>query len=595
MTDKALSDKVVPRILVVDDDAILLELLTETVTEAGDYVVLQASNGREAQEILQREPVDVAITDLQMPELDGMQLMNWAQERRLATLWIILSGQGSFEDAVRAIRLGAFDFLIKPLPTLESLVFSVRNAIRQKELERESRQLHQDIEERNQQLSMQVGQLQEACTLLVEQAAQIDEDIRRAELIQRALLPQMPPAVPGVTLDTIYRPCRYVGGDLYDMIGIDDRYLLAYVADAAGHGVSAAMLAVLFKHRLYMTEDSTRQPSHPDEVLRRVNQSLVRECKVPGLFVTAAYCVLDTQTGRLSVASAGHPPLLLQRADGSLEKVCHTGPGLGVDEEAQFGRHDLNFNSGDRLLLYTDGLFGGAGGVALTAGDVMAHIRSSDTGGEELLQQLYNQAFQHQNGEQEDDITMVLITCDSHHPSVDNGRPAEAMTTPQFELPAKAVVLVGEDGGAGVVFSIRGRATWTQSLGFHDQCLEELRQSRSVRLDLSQCQYLDSTFLGTIQELVDVADRQRVAFAIEGACEEVQALFEELGMHRVMRCYREAGEPLPDCLHPLCCQVGQKSMNGLRMLRAHEALASLSEANRAEFAVLLEQLRLELG
>jgi len=76
-----------------------------------------------------------------MPVVDGLKLMQWGQENCPGTAWIILSGAGTFEAAVQAVRLGAYDFLCKPLDSVNQLLVSIRNALRQKELEAEKEHL----------------------------------------------------------------------------------------------------------------------------------------------------------------------------------------------------------------------------------------------------------------------------------------------------------------------------------------------------------------------------------------------------------------------------------------------------------------------
>ncbi len=162
--------------------------------------------------------------------------------------------------------------------------------------------------------------------MLCEQAGIIESGLRRAELIQRALLPHVAPAVVGLAVDAVYRPSLNVGGDLYDVVAIGPNHLAAYIADAAGHGVSAAMLAVLFKHRLAMMDHEYR-PNAPAEALSMLNTAIRAECSAPGLFVTAAYCLLDTQSREIVIASAGPSPPGPPRAAGAPGGGQHHGAG----------------------------------------------------------------------------------------------------------------------------------------------------------------------------------------------------------------------------------------------------------------------------
>ena len=351
----SLGEEGAARILIVDDERAIRELVVDVLSGEG-YELLEADDGPAAQAVLAATPVDVVITDLRMPQMTGLGLMQWAQDKHPGSAWIILSGRGTFDDAVRAVQLGAFDFICKPMDVAESLPVAVRNALRQRRLAAERRRLHRDLADRNEQLARQVDQLQEACALLCEQAETIAQDLRRAELIQRALLPYVPPEMGAFSVDAVYRPSHNVGGDLYEVVRVNDRHVIAYVADAAGHGVAAAMLAVLFKNRIG-TLDDDRTPRAPAEVLASVNGALLAECGAPGLFITAAYFLLDMDTRQAVVASAGHTPMVLHRAGGGVEMIYHTGPALGLAPEARFAQKRFRFEPGDRLLLYTDGLY----------------------------------------------------------------------------------------------------------------------------------------------------------------------------------------------------------------------------------------------
>ena len=201
-------------ILVVDDEPTIRTLLAHTLRTVPSYDVLEAGDGVAAQEALQATGADLVITDLKMPRMGGLELMQWAQQKGMDVSWIILSGQGTFDDATRAVHLGAFDFLTKPLSVMDSLLVSVRNAIQQRRLSQERERLYGVLAERNERLNSQVVQLKEACQLLVQQADTIGQDLHRAELIQRALLPYTVPKLEGFAVDTIYRPSHNVGGDL---------------------------------------------------------------------------------------------------------------------------------------------------------------------------------------------------------------------------------------------------------------------------------------------------------------------------------------------------------------------------------------------
>jgi serine phosphatase RsbU (regulator of sigma subunit) len=241
----------------------------------------------------------------------------------------VLTGYGTFDTAVKALQLGAFNFLSKPLRGVESLQAAVRNALAHQRLLAERNRLHGELQESNFQLREHVEQLEEACRLLREQGDTIRADLHRAGIIQRALLPHAEPVLSGFHVHSLYRPSQNVGGDLYDVVQFDDRRVVFLIADAAGHGMSAAMLAVLFRSQLPFVDQDSRVPRDPRDVLSAVNRSLCEAFPAPGLFLTAAYCLLDTERWEAIVASAGHPPLLWLRQAASHRSGSCSNPATG--------------------------------------------------------------------------------------------------------------------------------------------------------------------------------------------------------------------------------------------------------------------------
>ena len=350
------SQATTPAILAVDDDEGVRRVMVRALRDEGRLEVEVVASAREARERLAQRSFAVAITDIVMPDEDGISLMQWARGYHPETSWIVLTGHATLDTAVRALQLGAFDFITKPI-NIATLVNAVNNALDQQRLRAERDRLHAQLEESNKQLSRHVDELEEACRLLERQAETIQADLGRAALIQRALLPQTPPSTPGLSVHALYRPSHLVGGDLYDVVRLDRRRLVLMIADAAGHGLSAAMLAVLFRNKLRMIDADTREPCLPSQALQAVNDSLLQGFTGPGLFITAAYCLIDMADGRVTAASAGHPPLIVQRRSGDLERLFHTGPALGLYPEARFADEEILLEAGDRLILHTDGLY----------------------------------------------------------------------------------------------------------------------------------------------------------------------------------------------------------------------------------------------
>ena len=583
-----------PRVLIVDDEYAIRLLLTSYLRREGGFEVFDAVDGMAAKEMIAEHDFDIIVTDLRMPRMGGLSLIEWAKSADCSAAWIILTGQGTFDDAVRAVHFGAFDFIRKPLENLGALTITINNALRQRQLEADRDRLLKDVQERNARLDRQVDRLREACTLLSEQAQTIDDDFQRAELIQRELLPQNVDGFEGMSVNTMYRPGRNVGGDLYDVKRVNGRYVVAYVADAAGHGVSAAMLAVLFKHRVKMVSDDSDVARQPAEALAEANNMLLNECGMLGLFVTAAYCLLDTETGELTIASAGHPPVLLHRKGGSVEMFNRTGPAMGIRADAHFTQHRTTFGPDDELLLYTDGLFEAAiGEVGLDATETAEIMTQSQQVGEGLLQRLFSEVDGRRKGDQKDDLTLVLLRKTDGDSTLDNA-PSVPAQAPAGESGGKGKMLIGVDNETSVI-SLQHDLDWTLAARFQNACATELNAHRSLTLEMSLCTHLDSTFLGTIHGIVDLAASMGAGIQLQGILETVHDLFDELGMEDVLARTTEDKSPLPTLMTSLTItgEIDSEAMK--QVLDAHERLASINDYNRTRFLGFIDKLRDELG
>jgi len=564
-------------ILVVEDDRVTRHFVCEVLRGLGNDEILQADNGLEAKAILESHDVDLVITDLIMPGLDGLGLMRWAGEHRPAPRWIVLSGVDTFRAAIEAHQLGVIDFLSKPLAP-EELEVTARSALDHLRLLRERERLFTELEHANRQLSQQVVELEARSDV-------IRRDLQRAEVIQRALLPATPPDLEGFSLQAVYRPGLHVGGDLYDVVRIDERRVAFVVADATGHGVASAMLSVLFSRRLSLRDE--RASHSPARALERVNDALIQDRVGPGLFVTAVLALLDTGTRQLTLASAGHPPAAL-RAAGTTTWFPRSGPALGLVAHATYDEHSVTLDHGDRLLLFTDGLFDD-GGAALRS-RIDALLAQPETIDCARLAALLEPPAATAGDAERDDATLLLLDAAPGASRFDNGHDDGAAARPAA---APATIWYGE-GNERSWIAVRGRGRWTDCQAFHETVCGLLDEGFSVVVDLSDCDYLDSTFLGTTHELVCRAlDTNRAPLVLNGVSDSVRDAFAELSMDRVLACVSaESGAP-PE-LHPLGYDADMPGSR-LRLLHAHEALSALSAANRERFSGVTDVARARIA
>lgn len=183
------------------------------------------------------------------------------------------------------------------------------------------------------------------------EAEALERQVAMAVEVQQRMVPQKPPKAQGLDLAAVYVPCFALGGDLYDFITLPQDNLGLVVADVAGKGVPASLIMASVRAALRAHADNIY---YLYEVIRRVNVMLCRDT-LPSEFVTLFYGVIDTSNMRLTYCNAGHPPPLLLR-DGKVTELSSNNMVLGIDPEERYEQtlHDLQ--SGDFLLLYTDGL-----------------------------------------------------------------------------------------------------------------------------------------------------------------------------------------------------------------------------------------------
>jgi PAS domain S-box-containing protein len=235
-------------------------------------------------------------------------------------------------------------------------------------------------------------------------------DLEFARMIQRSLLPQSLPDVPGVSMDVLYNPHDLVGGDFYDLHTLRPSLNGLFLADVRGHGVSAALYTMWLKSFEDRLDDLR---GNPESFVRRLNKAL-SEHVVDESFATGIYGVLDSKKGAFTYCNAGHPAPLHYHADtGEITELSAHGMPLGIYEDAVYDVSTADLGPGDMVLLYTDGATEvrdtsdrmlGSGGLK----DLV--LREMSRGFEGRLQRIYERIVE-TCGEVNlsDDVTMVSI------------------------------------------------------------------------------------------------------------------------------------------------------------------------------------------
>jgi serine phosphatase RsbU (regulator of sigma subunit) len=262
-------------------------------------------------------------------------------------------------------------------------------------------------------LNIMIRNLRIAQTNAVERQA-FERELNIAKEIQEKLLPERIPQIPGFDIHSHYNSAKEVGGDYYDFIVIDQTHLGIIVADVAGKGIPGAMVMTMARSLVRLA--SVRNIS-PADTFKKVNRILAKDIR-RGMFVTAAYMVLNVKTRQLKVASAGHNPVVLYRAaTGENELLKPAGIALGFDKGTIFDNHikevEVQLQPGDRIVTYTDGVNEAMNTASEEFGDdrfydlVKKHAKKSS---KDFVDAIVGALDEHRGrAEQSDDITITTL------------------------------------------------------------------------------------------------------------------------------------------------------------------------------------------
>jgi len=323
------------KILVVDDEPDLEVMIRQRFRKQirEDEIRFEfAQNGVQALQKLDADSeISVILSDINMPEMDGLTLLEKVGERNNPGIKaVIISAYGDMDNIRTAMNRGAFDFLTKPI-NFADLDVTVQKTMQQLEIIRHA------VRDRDELVAVQ-------------------RDLSTATRIQQSLLPKIFPPFPRIPEIDVYAEmltAKEVGGDFYDFYFIDDDHLAIAVGDVSGKGIPAAIYMAVSRTLLKAV---AHQLVDPGEVLRKVNTMLIAESNTP-TFVTIFYAVLNIHTGELRYSNGGHNLPYHVRPMGEIEQLpmCD-GTLLGQFSHMDFETKTLQLEKGDSLFVYTDGV-----------------------------------------------------------------------------------------------------------------------------------------------------------------------------------------------------------------------------------------------
>ena len=319
------------KILVVDDEPDVEPLVLQRMRRhirSGQYRFVFAQNGVEALERLRQEPdIDMVLSDINMPQMDGLTLLEQIPKVDPNIRCVIVSAYGDMENIRTAMNRGAFDFVTKPLD-FNDLRVTIDRTLRR------------------------VAEWREALASRDKLVA-LQHELDLASKMQQSILPARFPEGPNFRVFGHMEPARAVGGDFYDVMSLEGGRIGLAIADVSDKGVPASLFMMSTRTLL---KGAAVGLSDPAAVLREVND-LLNDDNEASMFVTVLYATFDPESGEFNYANGGHNSPLMVRADGSSELLPLTGGiALGVMPGFEYAQRTVTLEPGDTLVLYTDGV-----------------------------------------------------------------------------------------------------------------------------------------------------------------------------------------------------------------------------------------------
>lgn len=332
-------------ILVVDDTTANLQVLAGMLKDRG-YKVRPVPSGKLALLAARRDPPDLILLDINMPEMNGYEVCEVlkADERLKSIPVIFISALTEPLDKVKAFSMGGVDYLTKPFH-MEELHARVETHLK-------LRRLQVELERANDRLTIVNDRM--------------SRDLRAAAQIQEMFLPHNIAPLLRMSFGWVYRPCDELAGDGLNVIPLGNEKVALYVFDVSGHGVASALLSVTLSRFLSAPSDPSTilirdqdgsnqlDITPPVEVAARLNRLFPFDA-VTGQFVTLIYGVLDGRSHEFRYVSAGHPgPAHLRIGTAPAIVECEGFP-IGLSDD-RYEERRIQLQPGDRLYLYSDGV-----------------------------------------------------------------------------------------------------------------------------------------------------------------------------------------------------------------------------------------------
>lgn len=333
-------------ILLVDDEIDISELVKiqfRRQIRKKEVEFIFAINGVEAlDELANNSQIDMVMTDINMPEMDGLTLIGEMRELYPRVKTVVISAYNDMSNIRAAMNHGAFDFLNKPLQK-EDLSITINKTLAAINKERQILEHLEKVQRTN---------------------VQIEVELQTAAAVQQALFPKSIPPIENLALATHYESASQTGGDWYGFMTQIENFLYVMIGDVTGHGTPAALITAIASGACMLTENIhsdknsrsfDRRFINPKLLLKNLNFN-IHKAGAPNFLMTFFVGCLDLNSGELLFSNAAHVfPIVLQ-ANGEIKSLLNTNLRLGEQENSEYEEKSIQLKGGDLIFFYTDGV-----------------------------------------------------------------------------------------------------------------------------------------------------------------------------------------------------------------------------------------------
>lgn len=390
-------------LLIIDDDAIVRQNMAAYLEDSG-YEVVDAADGTTGLSLFHEIHPEIVLCDLMMPDMGGLEVLKEIRDSDPDTPVVVISGVGVMDDVVEALRLGASDYLIKPIVDMEVLEHAVRQGLEHSDLIVENRRYREELEEKNAELSRNLRI--------------IERDQKAGKQVQERLLPPSPLTRAGYTISRYIHPSLHLSGDAIDYAYFHNRYFGFYLADVSGHGASSAFVTIWLKYfvrrlmrdRTIFVEGERKNvfEQGPNLLLQGINRELIASRLNNHL--TSFHGTIDSKTHQMRYAVGGHLPMPILIRDQGARYLEGKGKPLGIFSDVEWEVYELDLPEHFSMVVCSDGVLELLPGESLQDKEALLLERLSNIGGTVNLDAVCESLGLDEQLETPDDVAILMVT-----------------------------------------------------------------------------------------------------------------------------------------------------------------------------------------